>query len=123
VTFYLPIIAAAPWMIDAACTLVDPDTMFPDRTAAQIERAKTVCRRCTVRADCLEYATDIGDDIGVYGGLTGDERQALRRKGRRTQATVTVHGATGYHRGCRCDLCRAAHTEQARRGRDKKAAS
>jgi WhiB family redox-sensing transcriptional regulator len=47
----------------------------------QIAEAKAVCRRCPVRPDCL---TDALERIpnGIAGGLTEDERRALRRNGR-----------------------------------------
>ncbi|MFF1284343.1 WhiB family transcriptional regulator [Streptomyces sp. NPDC058299] len=47
---------------------------------AQAERAKLVCRRCPVRDDCLQFALATGQDSGVWGGLTEDERRALKKR-------------------------------------------
>jgi hypothetical protein len=46
----------------------------------QIEDAKTVCRRCEVTDACLDWALRTGQDAGVWGGLTEDERRTLRRR-------------------------------------------
>ena len=47
---------------------------------AQIEDAKAVCRRCEVIEVCLKWAMDTRQDAGVWGGLSDDERRALRRR-------------------------------------------
>ena len=46
----------------------------------QIEEAKAVCRRCEVREQCLQWALEAGQDHGVWGGLSEDERRALKRR-------------------------------------------
>ena len=43
-----------------------------------VQRAKTLCEACVVRADCLEYAQREGINHGVYGGLTAAERARQR---------------------------------------------
>ena len=45
----------------------------------QVTEAKAVCRACPVRDQCLDWALEQGIDHGVWGGLAGDERRALRR--------------------------------------------
>ena len=80
------------WMDDAACRGQDPELFFPIGTTgpgrAQVAQAKSVCSRCRVRADCLSYALTTGQDTGVWGGLSEQERRALRRgQVRRTRAT------------------------------------
>jgi WhiB family redox-sensing transcriptional regulator len=47
--------------------------------AAQ-HRAKTVCRGCPVRTECLADALDNRVEFGVWGGLTERERRALLRR-------------------------------------------
>ncbi len=43
--------------------------------------AKSFCRRCPVRETCLEYALELRDPHGVWGGLNEMERRAeLRRR-------------------------------------------
>jgi WhiB family redox-sensing transcriptional regulator len=55
----------------------------------QIEQAKAVCRRCPVVQSCLDWALRSGQDSGVWGGLSEDERRALKRR----QARTRVHTA------------------------------
>ena len=55
----------------------------------QIEEAKAVCRTCKVIDACLKCALDTNQDYGVWGGLSEDERRALKRRAmraRRSQA-------------------------------------
>ncbi|MEU2156800.1 WhiB family transcriptional regulator [Streptomyces sp. NPDC019396] len=72
------------WRHDAACLDEDPDLFFPIGNSGpalfQAEEAKTVCRACPVREECLAWAMEYGQDSGVWGGLTEDERRALKRR-------------------------------------------
>ncbi|MDQ1034222.1 WhiB family redox-sensing transcriptional regulator [Streptomyces sp. V3I8] len=72
------------WREDAECRTVDPDLFFPigntGPALVQIEDAKSVCRRCPVQAQCLEWALETGQSIGVWGGRSEGERRALRRR-------------------------------------------
>jgi WhiB family redox-sensing transcriptional regulator len=52
----------------------------------QIEEAKAVCRRCTVIDECLSWAMETGQDSGVWGGLSEDERRAVKRRAARQRA-------------------------------------
>ena len=77
------------WVRQARCKDEDPELFFPVGTtgpaAVQIEAAKSVCLSCQVRPECLEWAMDTGQEAGVWGGLSEDERRALRRARRRSQ--------------------------------------
>jgi WhiB family redox-sensing transcriptional regulator len=72
------------WRDHAACRHEDPDLFFPigatGPALVQQERAKTVCRRCPVREQCLQWALDTGQTIGVWGGTSEAERRALKRR-------------------------------------------
>lgn len=74
------------WQEYAACRDEDPELFFPVSEvgpgARQVEQAKAVCARCTVRAECLRYALDAGLDHGVFGGTTDAERRKLARRTR-----------------------------------------
>lgn len=75
------------WRHHAACRDEDPELFFPVTDqgpgAMQTARAKAICHRCPVRAECLQFAIDDGLDYGIFGGLTGTERRILvRRQGR-----------------------------------------
>lgn len=72
------------WQHRAACLKEDPELFFPIGNTGparlQIEEAKQVCRRCDVREMCLEWALESGQDHGVWGGMSEDERRALKRR-------------------------------------------
>lgn len=67
------------WQARGNCVGVGPDLFFPERGEAT-EEAKAVCAGCTVRDQCLAYALDTRQEHGVWGGLSGQERLALRRE-------------------------------------------
>ena len=78
------------WRHRAACREEDPELFFPIGNTGpallQIEEAKAVCRRCPVREECLQWALETGQDAGVWGGLSEDERRALKRRNARARA-------------------------------------
>ncbi len=80
------------WRHHALCRDEDPELFFPIGTAGpaavQVEEAKVVCRRCAVLGDCLAWALETGQDSGVWGGTSEDERRALARRGARVRATT-----------------------------------
>lgn len=73
------------WRDRAVCRDYDPELFFPVGTTGpallQIAEAKAVCATCPVAAQCLAWAMDAGPmaEFGVWGGLSEDERRALRR--------------------------------------------
>jgi WhiB family redox-sensing transcriptional regulator len=77
------------WRNRAACLEENPELFFPIGSTGpalpQLEEAKAVCRRCDVTESCLKWAIDQGQDAGVWGGLSDDERRALRRRDARTR--------------------------------------
>ena len=89
VTFYLDPTssAACDWRHRAACREIDdPDIFFPIGTTGpaleQIENAKRICMGCCVREKCLEWALSTGQDIGVWGGLSEEERKEAQQSRR-----------------------------------------
>jgi WhiB family transcriptional regulator, redox-sensing transcriptional regulator len=66
------------WQEQANCLGVDPDLFFPERGASTRE-AKSVCRSCEVRVECLEYALSHAEKFGIWGGLSERERRRVRR--------------------------------------------
>ena len=72
------------WRHRASCLDEDPELFFPigntGPALAQIELAKAVCHRCPVIDTCLKWALESGQDAGVWGGLSEDERRALKRR-------------------------------------------
>lgn len=85
---------AQDWKERAACRGHErPDIFYPPpaRADADIKRsqserrrriivaeAKSVCRRCPVTEECLEFAESIGDYNGIWGGKTARERGRKR---------------------------------------------
>ena len=41
--------------------------------------------RCPVMEPCLEWAVDSGQDAGVWGGMSEDERRAYKRRSARVR--------------------------------------
>jgi WhiB family transcriptional regulator, redox-sensing transcriptional regulator len=81
------------WVHRARCRDEDPELFFPigntGPAALQIDVAKAICVACEVRQECLEWAIATGQDAGVWGGLSEEERRAVRRA-RKRQATARV---------------------------------
>lgn len=72
------------WRERGACREVDPELFFPVGTnPGQVARAVSVCRRCDVAAECLEWAMAHDVQFGVWGGLGEQEREHLARRRRR----------------------------------------
>jgi WhiB family redox-sensing transcriptional regulator len=68
---------APAWQARAACRGCDPELFFMDRGQPTSE-AKTVCRGCVVREECLEYAITEKEKFGIWGGLSERERRKIR---------------------------------------------
>lgn len=75
------------WQFDAACRGEDSALFFaPNYFEKRSEkegreaRAKAICDRCPVRAQCLDYALKIREPHGIWGGLNEFERRQLLRQ-------------------------------------------
>ena len=97
------------WRSLGACRQEDPELFFPVAQAGpglvQLNKARAICARCEVRAECLSFALETGQDHGVWGGKSEDERRALRRarlrRSRRARAAAQARqqaGASGRER-------------------------
>lgn len=72
------------WQDRAACRGPQSLTFFPPGSgerrherAAREERAKAICATCSVRSSCLDYALEIRERHGVWGGLSESERRQM----------------------------------------------
>lgn len=65
------------WADRALCAEVDPELFFPEKGQPVIS-AKRVCMACEVRAECLEYAIDRGEQHGIWGGLSAEQRRRVK---------------------------------------------
>lgn len=67
------------WRNEAACVEEDPELFFPHSQGPsgqlQAETAKSVCRRCPVASECLNWALEsTPTPEGIWGGTDEDER-------------------------------------------------
>lgn len=83
---------AQGWQQRAACRERDAALFFHpagergEEHRAREAAAKRVCTCCPVLGQCLEYALAAGEQYGVWGGRSEDERRALRARRRRAAA-------------------------------------
>jgi WhiB family redox-sensing transcriptional regulator len=75
------------WREAAACRQTSPELFFPER-GGPVKRAKQFCVNCLVRVRCLDEALSwpVGEDHGVWGGMTQEERTRERARRRRLSA-------------------------------------
>jgi len=67
------------WQDLANCRGADPDLFFPER-GASTRTAKGICRECSVKNECLEFAIVSSEKFGIWGGLSERERRKIRRQ-------------------------------------------
>ncbi len=72
------------WQVKAACRGPQATVFFPppqfERKADRLERerrAKAICAECPSRQESLEYALEIREPHGIWGGLNESERREL----------------------------------------------
>lgn len=75
------------WEDRAACRGPNAALFFsPESFERKVDRrireqkAKQICRACVVQKECLQYALQIDEPHGIWGGLNETERKALRVK-------------------------------------------
>lgn len=116
------------WRREAACIGVDPRTFFSEGRYAveQSQAARGICATCPVQPLCAEFAIQVGEKNGVWGGMTQKElrqrRQRPRRKPRQPKAArkrrepAKCGTRGGYQKHLRekttiCAPCRQANTD------------
>jgi len=67
----------ANWFVHGLCSRLEPEAFFADDEAG-VATAKATCRSCPVQPECLDWALEKNERHGVWGGLTGSERDRLR---------------------------------------------
>lgn len=78
------VIGGLHWQGNAACRGPLGNVFFPPTTTerkrekiAREARAKEICAACPVMLSCREYALEIREPHGVWGGLSEQERRVL----------------------------------------------
>lgn len=108
-------LSGSVWRELAACRPgngVDPKIFFPQVFEKSYVAAQRVCKRCEVRPDCLLFAIARQENIpGVWGGLTPNERKALRSRRACDDCGTSLAGYPSRARFCKD--CRKAGTEGA----------
>lgn len=66
------------WHERGACR-GEPQHLWFEDAGVNPEAAKAFCEICEVRAECLEFALTTGQEHGIWGGLTSEERRGQRR--------------------------------------------
>lgn len=109
------------WRDRALCAQVSIAEFHADKGEGGMEAinfAKKICGLCDVKSECLQFAIQIGDSFGIWGGLPPRERSKLgKRLGIRRSAPVEDwHGSEAgarrhYRAGTKvCPDCRRAET-------------
>jgi WhiB family redox-sensing transcriptional regulator len=66
------------WQNRANCVGVEPELFFPTSRNDSAKDAKRICRNCPVQRECAQSARDNGEEFGVWGGRTEQERNGPR---------------------------------------------
>lgn len=83
------------WQSQANCNGMDRDLFFPEYDWMVDPKVTKACGQCPVQDACLAWAL-ARDEVGVWGGLTDEQRAAINK----TQNRV------------RCPDCRSDHVMQ-----------
>lgn len=82
------------WMPRGACRRHDPDLWYPPKSGQQYSRAAVaIClHHCHVVVECRAYALSHQEAHGIWGGLTEQEREDIRRnKPRKSLLQKGIH--------------------------------
>lgn len=74
----------------APCRNEDPELFFPHPSdVQQTEKAKAVCRGCSIAQKCLQFALD-NNMQGVWGGMGEKERRSRVTQRVRDRRTISA---------------------------------
>ena len=77
---YTPDSAELEWLADAGCKDMDVNDFFVEAGRTIDNSVLDVCRRCPVRAQCLEYAYERDFTSGYFGGMSPGQRRTMSLK-------------------------------------------
>ena len=75
------------WSADAECKNL-PYMFTNDETARSVKQCKSICERCPVFEECLNYAL-VNNEVGIWAGTNTNQR--TRMKDRRQVLMKTMH--------------------------------
>lgn len=75
----------ARWNEAGACFGMDTNIFYPERGWSAAP-AKRICSDCPIRLECLSWAMEHTQRIGIWGGLNENERDRLRGRMNRERA-------------------------------------
>ena len=82
------------WQGHGACFGMDPETFFPV-TQELAKLPLSICASCRVTDACLGWAVWWGEQYGVWGGTTEDQRRPMIRASARTAFQTVIGAAPG----------------------------
>lgn len=66
------------WLDSALCAQSDSEVFFPKK-GGRSAAAKRICDRCPSKTPCLAYALEKDERFGIWGGLSRQERERLKK--------------------------------------------
>lgn len=66
------------WQDSGSCATKNPEMFYPE-AGTRADDALAICNTCPARLPCLLWALAVGDNFGVWGGLTVNQRRKLMR--------------------------------------------
>jgi hypothetical protein len=73
---------------DRGCSGAPESTFFPGR-GASTNPAKRICKTCPGLDECLEWALQTNQDIGVYGATSARQRRRIRKQREMTNLNMS----------------------------------
>lgn len=68
------------WQKNAPCKNYDTNVFYPaPGDVDNLRLAKSICKECSVRQECLEYALENSERFGIWGGKSARERMLILR--------------------------------------------
>lgn len=73
----------------------NPDLWFRETSSrADYNMVKSICSNCPVSSECLDYAVQYYDLLGIWGGKTqGARREIARERGIRQKSMLYGHSS------------------------------
>jgi WhiB family redox-sensing transcriptional regulator len=99
--------AVDPAEAELPCRVYEAELWFAE-TPADVEHAKSLCRTCPVREECLAGAVERREPWGVWGGelfVQGAVVPRKRPRGRPSKAALALYAAEAAAAAERVEVC------------------